>query len=167
MQAWFVVATKPRSEAVALGHLTRQGYVCYLPRVRRAIRTVDGMRDRTECLFPSYLFLFADPEHESLAPVRSTRGAIGLVRFGGQPAQVPAEVIQRIRAREDTEDGLVRLAAVEIKAGSRVCIKDGPMSGIDGIFLGASGVDRVRLLLDLLGTMREVVLPRQQIAVGI
>ena len=167
MQAWFVVATKPRSEAVALEHLIRQGYVCYLPRVRRAIRTVEGMRDRTECLFPSYLFLAADPEHESLAPVRSTRGAIGLVRFGGQPAQVSADVIQRIRAREDTEDGLVRLAAPEIKAGSKVSISDGPLSGIEGIFLGASGADRVRLLLELLGTMREVELPRQQIAVGI
>lgn len=148
-------------------HLTRQGYVCLLPRVRRAFRTVGGMRERIECLFPSYLFLSADPEHESLAPVRSTRGAIGLVRFGGQPAQVPAEVIERIRAREDTEDGLVRLVAPEFVPGSRVCINEGPMSGIDGIFLGASGVDRVRLLLDLLGNMREVVLPRQQIAVGI
>ncbi len=167
MQAWFVVATKPRSEAVALEHLTRQGYACYLPRVRRAIRTVEGIRQRTECLFPSYLFLSADPEHESLAPVRSTRGAMGLVRFGGQPAQVPAEVIQRIRAREDAEDGLVRLVAPEIKAGSKVCINEGPMSGMDGIFLGSSGVDRVRLLLELLGTLREVELPRQQIAVGI
>lgn len=167
MQAWFVVATKPRSEAVAHEHLTRQGYVCHLPRVRRALRTVGGMRERVECLFPGYLFLSADTEHESLAPVRSTRGAIGLVRFGGQPAQVPAAVIERIRAREDIDDGLVRLAAPEFDVGSRICINEGPLSGIDGIFLGASGADRVRLLLDLLGTLREVELPRQQIAVGI
>ena len=135
--------------------------------MRRHVRTATGMRERIESLFPSYLFLKADVAHESLAPVRSTRGAIGLVRFGGQPAQVPAAVIERIQACVDGQDGLVRLSAPEMARGSRVRIKDGPLAGIEAIFLAASGMDRVRLLLDLLGTTREIVIPRQQVAAGI
>lgn len=167
MEAWYAVITKPRAEATAAEHLGRQGYQCLFPRVKRILRGAGGLRPRIEALFPNYLFLCADADRVSLAPVRSTRGAIGLVRFGGQPAQVPAGVIERIRAHENLEDGLVRLAAPELVPGSRVCINQGPLGGFNGIFLGASGTDRVRLLLDLLGTAREVELPRQQIAVGI
>ena len=164
MQSWFAVLTKPRSEAIAHDNLRRQGYACLWPRVRRALRGPDGVRERVECLFPNYLFLHADPETESLAPVRSTRGALGLVRFGGTPARVPEAVIERIRARIDAGDGLVRLAAPELAPGTRVRVRQGPLSGIEAVFLADSGNERVRLLLDLLGTTREVVLPRAQLA---
>jgi transcriptional antiterminator RfaH len=165
VQAWFAVATKPRSEAIAFDHLTRQGYACLWPRVRRVRRDGKGTREKIECLFPNYLFLHADPDSMSLAPVRSTRGAIGLVRFGGVPAQVPQDVIARIRARVDEDDGLVRLTAPEWMPGDRLRISDGPLSGVEGIFVADSGLERVRLLLDLLGTAREVVMPREQLAV--
>ncbi|GHC05713.1 transcription termination/antitermination protein NusG [Thermomonas carbonis] len=167
VQAWFAVATKPRSEAIAFEHLTRQGYACLLPRVRRVRRDATGMREKIECLFPSYLFLQADPDLESLAPVRSTRGAIGLVRFGSTPAQVPQDVIDRIRAQVDEDDGLVRLTAHGWLPGDRLRIADGPLSGIEGIFVADSGLERVRLLLDLLGTAREVIVPREQLAAGL
>ena len=167
MQGWFAVVTKPRSEAIAHANLERQGYRCLWPRVRRALRGPEGVRERVECLFPSYLFLHADTERESLAPVRSTRGALGLVRFGGLPAQVPDAVIERIHARIDAEDGLVRLEFPDLAPGDRVRVRQGPLSGIEGIFLASSGGERVRLLLDLLGTTREVLLPRAQLALRV
>lgn len=167
MYAWYAVVTKPRSEAQAEAHLCRQGYECLLPRVRRVIRNAAGLKSRIESLFPNYLFLRADPEHDSLAPVRSTRGAIGLVRFGGEPVQVPGEVIARIRGRIDATDGLVRLEAPELAPGQKVRVTEGPLLGWDGVFLGAEGMDRVRLLLQLLGSVREVVLPRSQLALHV
>jgi len=165
VQAWFAVATKPRSEAVAHEHLTRQGYECLLPRLKRVMRSVSGLKHRVECLFPNYIFLQADTDHTSLAPVRSTRGALGLVRFGGVPAEIPACVIENIRSRIDAEDGYVRLDAPELQAGQKVRLTDGPFSGLDGVFVVHEGMDRVRLLLEFLGTTREVLLPRSQLAV--
>ncbi len=164
---WFAVTTKPRSEGLAFENLQRQGYACLWPRVRSALRGPGGMRERVECLFPNYLFLHADPERESLAPVRSTRGALGLVRFGGQPARVPEGVIERIRARIDADDGLVRLETPELAPGDRVRVRQGPLSGVEGIFMAESGNQRVRLLLDLLGSTREVLLPRAQLALRV
>ena len=167
VQAWFAVNTKPRSEAIAYEHLTRQGYACLWPRVRRSRREATGMRERIECLFPNYLFLRADPERESLAPVRSTRGALGLVRFGSLPARVPEAVIEQIQSRLDPEDGLVRLDSPAWAPGTPVRISEGPLSGIAAIFLSEDGMDRVRMLVELLGSVREVVLPRRQVAVRI
>jgi hypothetical protein len=39
--------------------------------------------------------------------------------------------------------------------------------GWDAVFVAKEGFDRVRLLLQILGTAREVVLPRQQLGLSI
>jgi transcriptional antiterminator RfaH len=167
MEAWYAVVTKPRAEAMALEHLARQGYECLLPRVRRILRNAAGLKPRIESLFPNYLFLRADPERMSLAPVRSTRGAIGLVRFGAEPVRVPDTVIEGIKSRIDSEDGLVRLATPDLAPGQGVRVMDGPLVGWEGVFLSTESMDRVRLLLELLGTCREVVIPRSQLALRV
>jgi transcriptional antiterminator RfaH len=167
LESWYAVVTKPRSESIAEAHLQRQGYECLWPRVHRMLRSAAGMKSRVESLFPNYLFLRADPDRISLAPVRSTRGAVGLVRFGAEPVAVPDAVIARIRERIDTEDGLVRLAAPELEPGQAVRVTEGPLLGWEAIFLAKEGFDRVRLLLQILGTAREVVLPRQQLGLSV
>lgn len=166
VDSWYAVRTKPRSEFLAEEHLRRQGYECLLPKVRRVLRGAGGMRTRVESLFPSYLFLRADPERDSLAPVRSTRGALGLVRAGGDPLRVPERVISGIRERIDV-DGLVRLDAPVLETGQKVRVTEGPLLGWEGVFLAREGSERVRLLLSLLGTVREVVLPREQLALHV
>jgi len=167
MEAWYAVVTKPRAEATALEHLARQGYECLLPRVRRILRNAAGLKPRIESLFPNYLFLRADPDRMSLAPVRSTRGAIGLVRFGAEPVQVPDAVIDGIKRRIDADDGLIRLITPELAPGQGVRVMDGPLVGWEGVFLSTESMDRVRLLLELLGTSREVVVPRSQLGLRV
>lgn len=164
MHSWFAVLTKPRSEAVAQEHLARQGYDCLFPRVRRMLRTARGLESRVESLFPRYLFLHADPNETSLAAVRSTRGALGLVRFGGEPTRVPDAVVARIQDRVDVETGFVRLEAPTLVPGERVRITEGAFSGLEAIFRCRESGDRVRLLFELLGCSREIVLPRAQLA---
>lgn len=158
--SWFAVMTKPRAEAEAHLCLTRQGFETLFPRIRRTVRAASGMVIRTESLFPRYVFIHSDPSLQSLAPVRSTRGVTTIVRFGGEPACVPDTVIDQIRSRIDVHDGFVRLAVPELAPGTKVRINEGPFSGLDAIFASAYGEDRVRLLLTMLGSEREVVLPR-------
>lgn len=123
------------------------------------------MQIRTESLFPRYVFVSVDPEVTSLAPVRSTRGVAGLVKFGGVPAVVPDLVIAQIRLRLDTETGLVQLQAPDLQPGTKVRIAQGPLEGVEGIFRSVAGHDRVRVLLTLMGSEREVVLPRVALAI--
>jgi transcriptional antiterminator RfaH len=164
MQAWYAVHTKPRAEPIAREHLERQGYRCLFPRLRRTVRTSTGLRARIESLFPRYVFILTDAAVQSLAPVRSTRGCVGLVRFGGEPARVPESVIASIRARMDADDGVARLDPPDLVPGQRVRITDGPLSGLEAVFRTFEGAERVRLLLDFLGQAREAIVPRAHLA---
>ena len=164
MEAWFAVHTKSRAEAVARDNLVRQGYECLFPRLQRVLRGSRGLERRIESLFPRYVFLRADPTEHSLAPVRSTKGVLGLVRFGGEPARVPLSVIERIRARLAEGDGFLQLSMPDYVPGQTVRVTEGPFSGLEGVFRATEGNERVRLLLEVLGARREVVLPREQLA---
>jgi transcriptional antiterminator RfaH len=148
---------------LACEHLERQGFECRLPRTRRALRTMQGMIDKIEPLFPRYLFLRADTGCQDLSRVRSTRGVSGLVRFGVMPAHVPEEVIATLDAR--AEHGLIRLDAPDLREGERVRVTAGPFGGLEAIFQARSGAERVVLLVKLLGEMCRVEVPLQHLAV--
>ncbi len=147
---WFCVQTKPRGESTALEHLTRQGFHCFLPRAR-LLRLRQGRRVRViEPLFPRYLFLQAQPEVESLAPVRSTKGVLGLVRFGERIADVPAALVERLM-RDVNAQGLIEFAAGMPRPGDRVRVLEGPLLGLEAIYRSQRGDDRAVILLTMLG----------------
>lgn len=158
MQRWYCVHTKPRAEAQALEHLRRQGFECLLPRLQRTVLRSGRRQTVVEALFPRYLFLRANAEATSLAPVRSTKGAVGLVRTAGLPATVPDDFIERLQA-DANADGLITLPERRLLPGERVAITDGPLAGLQGIYTQAQGEQRALVLLELLGGAQSVALP--------
>ena len=163
--AWFAVLTKPRQEALAVVHLQRQGFSCLLPMARHSRRTLRGMRESVEALFPRYLFVHAQADGWTLGPVRSTRGVCGVVRFGQRNALIPDLVIAHIRARMPA-DQCVTLDMPQLKVGDPVRITEGPLAGLRAVFQCPSGRERVRLLMEILGEQVSVVLPKSQLAGG-
>lgn len=87
---------------------------------------------------------------DNFAPIRSTLGVIGLVRFGHQPAVMPVSAIEAIRQQEQE---IVDNSAdhPRWKKGDLVEILDGPFAGLRGIFQRKESVERVSLLLNILG----------------
>lgn len=158
MQQWYCVHTRPRAEAQALEHLQRQGFECLLPRLQRTVLRNSRRQTVVEALFPRYLFLRADAETTSLAPVRSTRGAVGLVRTAGLPATVPEDFMARLLADADAT-GLITQPERALLPGERVLITDGPLAGLGGIYSQAQGESRALVLLELLGGAQSVALP--------
>ncbi|MEJ5207442.1 MAG: transcription termination/antitermination NusG family protein [Burkholderiaceae bacterium] len=157
---WFCVHTKARAEAQALEHLSRQQFACFLPRIRQmasGIRKRES-KARVEPLFPRYLFLQADPLAQDLAPVRSTRGVLGLVRFADQLAQVPDDIIGRLK--QDTgPDGVIEPMPPSFQPGDGVGIVDGPLAGLRGAYAHDNGQQRAIVLLHLLGAEQRVAVP--------
>ncbi len=164
MEGWYVIHTKPRQEVRAEEHLDRQGFRCFLPRIKHKRTRLKQRIESIEPLFPRYLFLRLDPSQDSVAPIRSTKGVIGLVRFGDRLPTVPEAFIDELLAVTDTLSGLVHIPEQRYKKGEKVLIEVGPLAGINGIFQATRGQDRVIILLEMLGSQREVVVPKDAIA---
>ena len=166
MRQWLVVHAKPRQEAVALEHLARQGFDAWLPRASLTRRRGDRWVDRVEPLFPRYLFLAVDPDEMDVAPVRSTRGCVGLVRFGDRPARVPEPLIAWLQSTADPDTGLHlvgRAMEARLEEGARVRILSGPFEGAEGVLQSLRGEERALVLLDVLARAARVELPIGQL----
>jgi transcriptional antiterminator RfaH len=163
-ECWYAVCCKPRQEAVAEENLRRQGFRVYLPRIRIRQRRRGQWLDAIEVLFPRYIFIRVDPLQHSTAAIRSTRGAVGLVRFGGQPAVVPDAVMDALRQREDAASGLHEDKRPLFSAGEAIKLVDGPLAGMEGVFTQKDGDQRVIVLLELLGKANKVAVSRDWIA---
>jgi len=164
MKCWYAVQTKPRKEAFAELHLQRQHFETYLPKVLLRKRRRDKWTSVVEPLFPRYLFIRVDPDESSLAPVRSTQGVAGLVRFGQQLRPVPASVIDYLRQCEDPESRLREGETWPYQPGDTLEILDGPFAGLSGVYQMPQGEDRALLLIELLGRSTSVALDRDVLA---
>ena len=155
MSLWYAVMCKPRREAQAEMNLANQGYRVYLPRLATQHRRVGKWIDTVEPLFPRYLFLAPADARQSLAPVRSTLGVSGLVRFGGQPATLPESIVESLRARQDPDTGACARRSL-FKHGAPVEFRAGPFTGREGVFDIEAGEDRAFVLLEFLGKLNKV-----------
>jgi transcriptional antiterminator RfaH len=153
-RSWYLVYTKPNQEIVAQQQLEQQGYATYLPMIMNAKRCNGRRRYVKEPFFPRYLFIHLDQTTDNWAPIRSTIGVSTLVRFGMLPVPVSNEIIETIRERENPE-GLHQVDD-EIKSGDNVRVLDGPMMGLEGVFVAKTSEQRVMLLLELMGKTTRV-----------
>lgn len=165
MHPWYLIHTKPSSEALALRNLLRQQYEAYLPRIVLAALRATQWHERTAPLFPRYLFLRLKEGEQSLRPVASTLGVASIVRFGSCYAVVPDFVIEELQARADPFTGLHRLSCGRrLAPGSTVKVASGPFDGLEGVFEREAGADRVLILLTILGRRAPVCVPADSIA---
>ncbi len=165
MLRWYLIHAKPSSEPVAQANLERQGYEVYLPRALQTIRRAGRWHERIVPLFPRYLFLRLNEGRQALAPVRSTVGVAGVVRFGCDYTVVPDRIVRDLRLREDAVSGLhVLHAGPLLVPGSIVRIASGPFDGLDGVFERQAGADRVVVLLRVLGQNASVCVPADSVA---
>jgi transcriptional antiterminator RfaH len=151
--AWYLVHTKPRQEQVALVNLMRQGYTCYLPKMR-----VQRLRRRqVECvhepMFPRYLFIQLDSSDsgKSWVPIRSTLGVRQLVYFGARPAAVDQGLIDILLERE-----AARPDTPIFVPGDTVRIVDGPLAGLEAVFKLTDAEQRSIVLLEIVNRMVSV-----------
>lgn len=165
-KAWYLVYTKPREEEVAKTNLERQDYTIYLPLAYQYRRRHHRREQVVAPLFPRYLFIELTQYLDNWAPIRSTLGVSTLVRFGMEPAVVPGDLVEALKARVGPEGVIDLTATVGFKPGSRVRIAEGGMTGYEGIFLATSSHDRVIILLDIVGKQVRVQVDAAHLEAG-
>ena len=164
-RSWYLVVTKPQSEFKAQENLLRQNYEVYLPLVQTSRRRNGKVINRTEAFFSRYLFIHLDKETDNWAPIRSTIGVAGLVRFGGLPAMVPQNMILDLKNNEN-EFGLQSTDIKVLKQGDKVEIIDGPFEGYQAIYQKMKNTERVSVLLDIVGKNTQVTLSVNELEIA-
>ena len=157
---WYVAHTKPRQEFTAVENLQRQGYKTFVAMLYRSKKRRGQWMRIEEVCFPRYVFFSPANPRQGLATVRSTIGVSSLVSFGQKPATIATEVLHALQAIEraglqcSNDDAPVHPFSV----GDAVQIDTGPLSGLVGI-VAASGIERVGVMLSLLGREKQVEYP--------
>lgn len=160
MSRWYAIHTKPRQEETALAHLERQGFDCHLPRARERRRARHRYAMVTLPLFPRYLFARLDLATQNTAPIRSTQGVVGLVRFGLDPAPLPEGFVEQLREQDD--QGCIPELG-DWQAGHALEVTQGPFAGLRAVFAARDGNTRVIVLMELLGRTQRLALPEHQL----
>jgi transcription antitermination factor NusG len=149
MAYWTVAQTESQREQTAAQHLERGGFEIYLPRIRHR-------SGKIEPLFPGYLFVQVECRWQI---INATIGVLRLLTSCERPACIGDDVIAEIRSRED-RSGFVRLPRRwRPQRGNQVHIACGSFANHPAIYQGASGKDRERVLLSLLGRMVSIDVP--------
>ena len=157
---WYAVATKARDEAVAKANLERQGYQVFMPTIGLRRRRRGRWVAVTEPLFPGYLFVSLVLGADDPAPIRSTVGCIGLVRFGPAHTPVPSPLIA---ALQEAPNGGAE-APLPFNQGDKVRLIAGPLAGIEAVFDMPRGEDRADVLLELLGKAQRVTVNQDDLS---
>ena len=152
---WYALRSKPRKEEAVYRQALNQGFEAYYPRIR--VQPVNPRSRKVRPYFPGYLFICADLEQVGLSAFQWMPHTHGLVSFGGEPAPVPENLVQAIRKRVDEINSAGGEVFEALRVGEKVKISAGPFEGYEAIFDGRlPGSERVRVLLELLGSKRQV-----------
>ena len=159
---WYLIYTKAKGEEVAHDNLLRQGFHAYLPKVKLEKRLRGKYRPFVEALFPRYLFIQLDTQTDNWMPIRSTIGVSNMVRFGGLPAQVPAELVSELQKNGD-ENGVHCERDLEYQQGQEVELIAGSLNGYRAIFDKYVSGERISVLLDIVGKHTRMLISRHDV----
>ena len=156
---WFVVHTKPREERKALENLSAQGFEAFLPMLTREKLLGGRLKTITEPLFSRYLFVSTESDNQNFSLIRSTKGVHQLLSFGLRPSRVSNSLIEALLQLR-TEEVFDRL----LKPGDSIKVVDGPLSGLQGVFVSHDGQERARILIEILCNCHEIEISRHDLA---
>jgi len=156
---WYVARTKPRQEATAIEHLTRQNFAVYFPQISIERMRRDRISIEHEAFFPGYVlvqFVLADA---TWRVINSTRGVAKLLVFGqdGAPTPMPPGVVEQLQVREKRGQ-LFKSEIKRVRRGDQVRLKIGPAASQIGRVIFTRG-ERIELLLNLLGRQTRIKAP--------
>lgn len=154
---WYALRCKPRKEDVVWQQVLSQGFETFYPRLK--VNPVNPRAKKMKPYFPGYLFVQFNLEQVGKSVFQWMPHTLGLVSFGGEPATVPENLIHSIRSRVEEINRSGGEVFDGLQSGEKIRISDGPFSGYEAIFdARLPGSVRVRVLLELLGSQRQVPL---------
>lgn len=146
---WFATHVRSRHELKVLDSLTKSNIDAFLPTVEKLRKWKDRKKMVTFPLFPGYLFVRINNNHQDRLTVLKTKGIVRLLGMeNGKPEPVPEEQINSLKKL--VENKLDLDLYPYLTEGQRVRIKSGPLDGIEGILVEKIGQHMLVLSVDIL-----------------
>jgi len=146
---WYLAYCHPKEEERAKIHLKNQDIDSYYPLVLTRKISRGKLIEKTEPMFPRYLFIHVDIHEFSPMKIRSTRGISRVIGHGEHWNKVPSELIYQLMRNEDSDE-LRDVVSKLPKHGQQVFIEEGPFQGLQAIYQEPDGKLRAILLLSIL-----------------
>jgi len=142
---WHVAHVRPRCEKKLTEYCSRYGVRSDLP-LREETKIYQRRRVTVQKpVFPGYAFVFYGPDEKD--KVLKSNVIVRLIDVGNQ-AQLIRDLAQ-IREALSIDPTLDACAAFQ--AGRRVCIRNGPFQGLEGVVQTVKGKTKVILNVEMIG----------------
>ena len=150
--SWYAAYTCTHHEKRDAQQLSDRQIENFLPLYRSVRRWKDRRKELQLALFPSYVFVRMNLKDR--LKVLQLPGVVSFVSFGGNPA--PLLDIEIETLRQGTANPTQIAPHPYLKVGRRVCVRNGPFAGTEGILVRRRDGCRVVVSIDLL--MRSVAM---------
>ena len=151
---WYVVQSRPHKEFYAATNLRNQAFRAFIPQISKTIRHARRTKTVLVPLFPRYLFVALDFSRDRWRSVRGTFGVSCLVMDGDRPRPVPRGLVEQLIATTNETDGVDFRERLTL--GQNVRFLTGPFAEKIGRLVNLDNADRVAVLLEMLGSKREI-----------
>ena len=145
-ERWFALRVKSRCEKLVATIANNKGFEEFLPVYQSRRRWSDRVKSVEFPLFPGYVFCRLDPQRRM--PLLTIPGVLHFVGIGKVPMPLEDAEVEVIQAA--VKSGLVTEPWPFLEVGQRVRLEQGPLAGVEGIFVGTSRQDRLVVSVTLL-----------------
>ena len=130
--SWYAIHTRSHFENLVADQLAARGFSLFLP--QRGVWSKRLKTTRVEPMFPGYLFIHHGMEKKSYIEILKARGVVRVLEGGWNRltpiADGEMEGIQRV-----VNAGVPVSPHMYFNQGDRVRVLDGPLAGLEGIFV--------------------------------
>ena len=150
-EPWYAVWTRSHCEQLVAQQLATRGFDAFLPETQTWSRRSGVPHLIRVPMFPGYLFVSSPMDKQRHVDVLGVRGVVRVLgEDGHRPTPIPDTQVDAIRRL--VESNVAVLPHAHLTTGDRVRVVDGPLSGVEGIYLlDRAARGRLVLSIDLLG----------------
>lgn len=156
---WFALRVKPQHEKAVAKQLANRFLEVFLPLYRSRRRWSDRVKTIELPLFAPYVF--SRFRYEDRLKVLGISSVLSIVGFGGRPAPVSEEEIELMKLLT-SQNNLIRPWPF-LRLGQRVRVRDGPMTGVEGVLVREKTACRMVVNIHILQRAVAVELERESL----
>jgi transcriptional antiterminator NusG len=132
--AWYAIWTRSHCERLVAQQLQAKGFQPFLPEMAIRSRKPDAAAVAQRPMFPGYLFLKHSIEKHSYIEILKARGVVRILE-GGWNRLTPIADDEMSAIERVIESGTPVLAHPFFTQGDRVRVVEGPLAGVEGVFV--------------------------------